>query len=311
LEPLKLQTIVAPFDDDALAEAARLIMAGQPVAVPTETVYGLAADATSASAVAAIYTAKERPAFNPLIVHVADYDQAATLGMFNAPASALAEKYWPGPLTIVVPLRADANVTTLTTAGLTTIALRVPDHRVMQALINATGRPLAAPSANASGTISPTRADHVLRTLDGRIPMIIDDGPTSGGIESTIVKIDGDNVKLLRPGPLTIEGALRSGDTDRVEAPGQLAGHYAPSKPLRLNASEADEDEWLLGFGAIAGNANLSAGGNLTEVAEHLFDFLHIADQSPAARIAVASIPETGIGIAVNDRLRRAAAGAR
>jgi L-threonylcarbamoyladenylate synthase len=304
-----LLTKVAPFSDNAVAEAAELIMAGHPVAVPTETVYGLAADATSANAVAAIYAAKGRPAFNPLIVHVTGLDQAKTLGVFNERALKLAEAHWPGALTIVVPLKADANIPSMTTAGLSTIALRVPDHRVMQALLRVTGLPLAAPSANASGTISPTRADHVLHTLNGRIPMVIDDGPTEGGIESTIVKVDDDKLHLLRPGPILVEGAIVGGPSDAIEAPGQMTAHYAPSKALRLNATRAHDDEWLLGFGDVLGQSSLSASGDLTEAAGRLFDLLHAADQSSAARIAVAPIPETSIGIAINDRLRRAAAG--
>jgi L-threonylcarbamoyladenylate synthase len=305
-----VQTRVMPFGDDAIAEATRLIKAGLPVAVPTETVYGLAADATSNDAVAAIYAAKNRPPVNPLIVHVANIEQAMTIGVFGTAALALATKHWSGPLTIVVPIRPDANIATITTAGLSTVALRVPRHRVMQALLQATGRPLAAPSANASGTISPTRAEHVLRTLDGKIPMIIDDGQTAGGIESTIVKFDGDMIQLLRHGPLFVEGAVTPADTEHIEAPGQLKAHYAPSKPLRLEVTTAAVGEWHLGFGAVEGNVNLSRDGDVAEAASRLFDLLHAADESSAPLIAVAPIPETGIGLAINDRLRRAAAGA-
>ena len=305
-----MQTKVVPFSDQAIADATRLILAGHPVAVPTETVYGLAADATSASAVAAIYAAKGRPSFNPLIVHVGNMDDARAIGTFSSAAVKLAEQYWPGPLTIVVPLRADAKIASLTTAGLSTIALRIPDHRAMRALLASTGLPLAAPSANASGSISPTRADHVLRTLAGRIPMIIDDGPTTGGIESTIVKVEGNATYLLRHGPIIIRDAVTGGGVD-IEAPGQLAAHYAPSKPLRLNADTAAADEWHLGFGAIAGTGSLSSSGDLNEAAGRLFDLLHTADLSAAKRIAVAPIPDTGLGLAINDRLRRAAVGAR
>ena len=303
-----MQTRVASFSDETIAEAARLIKSGQPVAVPTETVYGLAADATSASAVATIYAAKDRPAVNPLIVHIANLEQALNIGHFNATAHALAVAHWPGPLTLVVPLRVDSGIAPITTAGLPTIALRVPSHRAMQALLKTTGLPLAAPSANASGTISPTRAAHVLRTLDGRIPMIIDDGETAGGIESTIVKVEGDTVYLLRHGPLLIDAAIASGPTGHLEAPGQMDVHYAPSKPLRLNALTAAADEWHLGFGAINGDQNLSLTGDLTEAASQLFHALHTADQSPAARIAVAPIPAKAMGLAINDRLGRAAA---
>jgi L-threonylcarbamoyladenylate synthase len=305
-----VQTNVMPFGDDAIAEATRLINMGLPVAVPTETVYGLAADATSDDAVAAIYAAKDRPPVNPLIVHVANIEQAMTIGVFGTAALALARKHWPGPLTIVVPLRPNADIAAMTTAGLSTVALRVPRHRVMQALLHAAGLPLAAPSANASGTITPTRAEHVLRTLDGRIPMIIDDGQTAGGIESTIVKVDGDMIQLLRHGPLSIEGAVTPADTGHIEAPGQLKAHYAPSKPLRLGVTTAAPGEWHLGFGSIAGNSSLSEQGDLEQAASRLFELLHAADQNTAPRIAVAPIPETGVGLAINDRLRRAAAGA-
>lgn len=193
---------------------------------------------------------------------------------------------------------------------LPTVALRVPDHKVMQALLAATDIPLAAPSANVSGTISPTRTAHVLRTLQDRIPLIIDGGPTTGGLESTIAKVDGDRVYLLRHGPIVVEGALPN-PRKRVEAPGQLDAHYAPAKPLRLDTLYAAPDEWLIGFGEIAGNYTLSASGNLAEAVARLFDLLHAADQSSAKRIAVAPIPHKGIGLAIHDRLTRAAAGAR
>ena len=303
-----MQTRVMDFGDDAIAEAARLIKSGAPVAVPTETVYGLAADATSASAVSAIYAAKNRPPVNPLIVHVANFDHATRIGVFNATAMALATAHWPGPLTIVVPLRADAMIASIVTAGLKTVALRVPNHRAMRALLETTGLPLAAPSANASSTISPTQASHVLRTLDGRIPLIVDDGATSGGIESTIVKVDGDTLHLLRPGPIMIDNAIHNTSNKAIEAPGQMFGHYAPSKPLRLEAVRVDADEWHVGFGAVAGDVTLSARGDLAEAAANIFDLLHRADQNGLARIAVAPIPDHGIGLAINDRLRRAAA---
>lgn len=301
-----METRVLPFTDDAIAEAARLILAGQPVAVPTETVYGLAADATSAEAVARIYEAKGRPSFNPLIVHVPDLAGAGRFGDFNEAALALAERHWPGPLTLVVPLRQGAGIASIVTAGLPTIALRVPAHPAMQALLLATGRPLAAPSANASGSISPTRAQHVLKSLGGRIPLIIDGGPTQRGLESTIVAATGGILRLLRPGPIEVEAEIGSGE--RVEAPGQLRSHYAPSKPIRLDAKGAAPDEFLIGFGDVPGDATLSMSGDLIEAAARLFDVLHEADASPKQRIAVASIPTTAIGAAINDRLRRAAA---
>ena len=298
-------TEVLPFTEEAIAAAAALIRAGQPVAVPTETVYGLAADATNAEAVARIYAAKGRPSFNPLIVHVPDLETATRIGEFDEQATALARAHWPGPLTLVVPLRANAGIASIVTAGLPTIALRVPAHRAMQALLRATGRPLAGPSANASGTISPTRAEHVLRSLAGKIALVVDDGPSERGIESTIVAATGGPLRLLRPGPIEVDAAPSSG---AIEAPGQLASHYAPSKPLRLNAEAAEPGEYLIGFDEVGGYDNLSPSGDLIETAAKLFEALHRADASPYARIAVAPIPDEGLGAAINDRLRRAAA---
>jgi len=300
-------TEIRSFDEASLAAAALLIRAGQPVAVPTETVYGLAADATQGEAVARIYAAKGRPSFNPLIVHVPDLASAEQLGVFDAAARTLAEKHWPGPLTLVVPSRAGAGVASLVTAGLATIALRVPAHPVMQALLRAAGVPLAAPSANASGRISPTTAQHVFASLSGRIPLIIDGGPTERGIESTIVAATGGELRLLRPGPLLIEGAqpVRSGS---VEAPGMLRSHYAPSRKVRLNATDRRAGEWLIGFGPVAGDDTLSASGDLAEAAARLFACLHHGDAQVVATIAVAPVPDHGLGLAINDRLRRAAA---
>nr|WP_295371102.1 L-threonylcarbamoyladenylate synthase [uncultured Sphingosinicella sp.] len=307
-------TEIRRYGTAAIEEAARLIGEGQPVAVPTETVYGLAADATSATAVARIYEAKGRPGFNPLIVHVRDLEQADTIGTFDDAARRVAEAFWPGAVTLVVPLREGSGIAPAVTAGLPTVALRCPSHEVMQALLAATGLPLAAPSANASGGVSPTSADHVMKTLAGRIPLIIDAGTTPLGLESTIVKV-AEGISLLRPGPVSFEEILsvaRLGETTMpasgIEAPGQLESHYAPAKPLRLNAREAEAGEWLIGFGAIAGDDSLSTDGNLAEAASHLFEALHRADAQNRPRIAVAPIPEHGIGLAVNDRLRRAAA---
>ncbi|MBA4763091.1 L-threonylcarbamoyladenylate synthase [Sphingomonas sp.] len=303
---------ILPYGEAAIADAAAIIAAGGCVATPTETVYGLAADATNAEAVAGIYAAKGRPSFNPLIVHVADRRAAEAIAMFDRDARALADAFWPGPLTLVLPLRPDAPIAGLVTAGLSTVAIRVPQHRAMQALLAATGKPLAAPSANASGSISPTRAAHVAASLADRIPLIIDDGATSGGIESTIVAV-GAQPRLLRPGPVSAEAIEREigrwlgGSGDAVEAPGQLASHYAPRKPLRLNATEARDGEWLIGFGAVDGDDTLSATGDLTQAAARLFDALHRADASDRAAIAVAAVPEDGIGLAINDRLKRAA----
>lgn len=300
-----VQTRVLPYGPDAIAEAARLIGEGQPVAVPTETVYGLAADATQGEAVARIYAAKGRPAFNPLIVHVLDLAQAEALAAFDDTARSLAARHWPGPLTLVLPLRAGSPVATLAGAGLPTVALRAPAHPAMRDLIAATGRPLAAPSANASGRISPTRAEHVLASLGGRIPLILDAGPTRHGLESTIVAVEHGRLRLLRPGPIDLGLEAQGGGA--IEAPGQLAGHYAPAKPLRLGAREAAPGEWLIGFGAVAGDASLSPSGDLIEAAASLFARLHEADSQPCEGIAVAPIPDEGLGAAINDRLRRAA----
>jgi len=302
-----METRVLPFTDDSIAEAARLILAGEPVAVPTETVYGLAADATNAEAVARIYEAKGRPGFNPLIVHVPDLAAALQIGDFSEEALRLAGSHWPGPLTLVVPLRKEARIASIVTAGLPSVGLRVPDHPAMRALLRATGRPLAAPSANASGSISPTKAAHVLRSLGGRIPLIVDGGSTTQGIESTIVAATGGPLRLLRRGPIEVDAAPAS--RSKIESPGQLASHYAPSKPLRIGVTAADADEYLIGFGDADGDANLSHGGDLVEAAARLFDLLHEADQSPKPRIAVAPVPSEGLGAAINDRLRRAAAG--
>jgi L-threonylcarbamoyladenylate synthase len=298
-------TPVLPFDDAGIAKAAALVLAGQPVAVPTETVYGLAADATNAEAVARIYAAKGRPSFNPLIVHVPDLAAAERLGVFDNAARDLAEAHWPGPLTIVVPAREDSGIAAIVTAGLSTVALRVPAHPAMQALLAAVGRPLAAPSANASGRISPTRAEHVLTSLDGRIALVIDGGATARGIESTIVAATGGPLRLLRRGPIAIDAPLSEGD---VEAPGMLASHYAPSKPLRLDAVEARDGEFLIGFGPVEGDVSLSETGDLTQAAARLFDLLHQADEAPHPKIAIAPVPGQGLAEAIRDRLTRAAA---
>ena len=293
-----------PYGMQAIADAAALIAKGLTVAVPTETVYGLAADATDGKAVARIYAAKGRPSFNPLIVHVLDVAAAERLGIFDEAARALAEAHWPGPLTLVVPARADNGIASLVTAGLSSIAVRVPAHRAMRALLIATGVPLAAPSANASGGLSPTRADHVAHSLGNRVALIVDDGACEVGIESTIVAATGGPLRLLRPG--SIDLGLVGAPAGDVEAPGQLASHYAPAKPLRLDAIDRREGEWLIGFGRVTGDATLSATGDLVEAAARLFERLHAADRSRASLIAIAPVPDTGIGRAINDRLRRA-----
>ena len=321
-------TRILPYNSYTVLAAAQVIAGGGCVAMPTETVYGLAADATDGAAVAGVYAAKGRPSFNPLIVHVADLCAAKRLAAFDARAEALAKAFWPGPLTLVLPLKASSGIASLVTAGLETIALRVPDHRAMRALLKASGLPLAAPSANPSGTISPTRVEHVLRGMNGRIPLIIDDGPTRQGIESTIVREVFGVTRILRHGPITerdvravlngVSGEQRVKWFDKgedatlnegaaVEAPGQLASHYAPRKPLRIDVIAAEEGEYWIGFGRVAGDANLSAGGDLAEAAANLFELLHRADASAEPKIAVAPVPEDGIGAAINDRLRRAA----
>ncbi|WP_375285860.1 L-threonylcarbamoyladenylate synthase [Sphingomonas sp.] len=298
--------LVRRYGTAAIAEAAALIAAGRIVAVPTETVYGLAADARRAEAVAAIYAAKGRPSFNPLIVHVPDLAAAEALATFDVRARDLATRFWPGPLTLVLPLRADAGIAPAVTAGLETIAIRIPAHRAIQALLAATGAPLAAPSANASNAISPTTASHVVTSLGDRVPLVIDDGACPAGVESTIVADE----TILRPGPIPPEVfglPVRSSGGETPAAPGQLASHYAPRKPLRLDAIDSAEDEWLIGFGPVLGDDTLSATGDLAEAAANLFAALHRADASPAARIAVAPVPAAGIGAAIVDRLRRAA----
>jgi L-threonylcarbamoyladenylate synthase len=309
------ETRILPADPTGIAEAAALIARGLPVGVPTETVYGLAGDATSGEAVAAIYAAKGRPSFNPLIVHVTDLAMAGRVAILPPLARRLAERFWPGPLTMVLPAAPGSPIASLTTAGLPSVAVRMPAHPAIRALILASGRPLAAPSANASGSISATRAEHVARSLAGRITLVLDDGPTAVGIESTIVAVETDRLRLLRPGAITVEMlaeaadiAVEGGGDGSIEAPGQMASHYAPSKPLRLNAESAEAGEYLIGFGAVAGDATLSASGRLDEAAARLFDLLHAADQSDAAAIAVAPVPSDGLGLAINDRLQRAAA---
>lgn len=294
--------------------AARLA-AGEVVAFPTETVYGLGADAGNSDAVLRIYETKGRPRFNPLIVHVADLAMAEALVEFSPLARTLAA-FWPGPLTLVLPKKLDARLSDIVTAGLDTVGIRIPDHPLALALIRATGVPLAAPSANPSGKLSPTTAQQVDRAFKGRVP-VLDGGPSHAGVESTILAVTGDSVIQLRAGALPrdrIEAALgrpieiaREGGA--ITAPGMLASHYAPNAHLRLNASAPEPGEAWLAFGPTAhpAAANLSETGDLHEAARNLFAVLHRLDET-AIRIAVAPIPETGLGEAINDRLRRAAA---
>jgi L-threonylcarbamoyladenylate synthase len=295
-------------------KAAAHLRAGGLVAVPTETVYGLAADASNAEAVAQIYRTKGRPDFNPLIVHVPGLNAAQQLGQFNPLALKLAEMFWPGPMTLVLPKTEQCSVTEAVTAGLDTIAIRNPKHPIMRELLDASNLNLAAPSANKSGGISPTTAEHVRESLGSDQPIILDGGPCEQGLESTIVAVREGGYQILRPGPVTEEMLIEASGlkpaaiaNQKIEAPGQLASHYAPSKPVRLNVEQAKTDEFYIGFGSIAGHVNLSQSGDLAETAANLFAALHLADAADQAKIAIAAIPETGMGQAINDRLRRAA----
>ena len=304
-------------DAAGIAAAATLLREGKPVALPTETVYGLAARADSDSAVAAIYAAKGRPAFNPLIVHIRDLGQGETIAAFDSRARALAAAFWPGALTMVLPLRPDVRIAAAVTAGLPTIALRCPAHPMMRAVLEATGLPLAAPSANRSGGVSPTTAAHVAQSLAGRIELVLDGGPCETGLESTIVALRNNGTwQVLRPGPITAEqiaGILGTApdvmSAETIEAPGQLASHYSPGKPVRLDAETGARDEFMIGFGAVGGAINLSPAADLSEAAARLYTALHAAAQAPQSKVAVAALPAQGLGAAITDRLRRAARG--
>lgn len=303
---------------EAIAQAAEILRAGGLVAFPTETVYGLGADATNGMAVARIYEAKGRPRFNPLIVHVSNAEEARRYGAFDGQAQMLAARFWPGPLTLVLPLREDSGLSSLVTAGLSSVGLRVPSNEIALTLIRQARVPVAAPSANRSGHVSPTRAQHVAADLGGRVDFILDGGPCEAGLESTIVSLTSGHPVLLRPGAVpreAIEAALgttlaRPQGAMCPESPGQLASHYAPRARLRLNAERAEEGEVLLGFGPEApeGALNLSPGGDLREAAANLFGYLRKLDETGAERIAVMPIPDHGVGEAINDRLKRAAA---
>lgn len=312
------RTLYLEADSAGLATAAQILRAGGIVAFPTETVYGLGADATSDAAVARIYAAKDRPAFNPLIAHVEDKEAAVAQGVFTREAVALAEAFWPGPLTLVLPLAPGATVCELARAGLDSVALRVPNHSIAQSLLAATGLPLAAPSANRSGHVSPVTAAHVRDDLDGRIDAILDGGPTTVGIESTIISCLGEKPLLLRPGGIprqAIEDILRQPlfDDSRkdVRAPGLLATHYAPRARLRLEAMDLQAGEAGLDFGGRFPKAahvlDLSPRRDLTDAAANLFRYLRELDRTNVVGIAVAPIPKNGLGEAINDRLRRAA----
>ncbi|MEL7729987.1 L-threonylcarbamoyladenylate synthase [Citromicrobium bathyomarinum] len=304
-------------DAAGIARAARILRDGGLVAVPTETVYGLAARADSADAVARIFEAKGRPSFNPLIVHVRDAEQAALYADWSDDV-VNATLVWPGPLTLVLPRKANAGLAPAVTAGLPTVALRCPAHPVMQRLLESVDFPLAAPSANRSGFVSPTSAQHVMTSLDGRIDMVLDGGSTEAGVESSILAIREDGSwEELRPGPIDLDalhrhyydvGLSQGGTRETLEAPGQMASHYSPGKPVRLGVTDPENDEFAIGFGAIGGDVTLSVGGSLSEAARNLYACLHLAAESAKPRVAVAPIPDAGIGRAINDRLKRAAA---
>jgi L-threonylcarbamoyladenylate synthase len=303
----------------ANARAAALLRAGRLVAFPTETVYGLGADATNERAVADIFAAKGRPRFNPLIVHVPGLAEAEAFACFNAPARLAAAGFWPGPLTLVLPRRDSSGLSLLASAGLDTVAVRAPAHPVAQALLRETARPIAAPSANRSGRVSPTAAAHVAEELGDRVALILDGGPTLVGLESTVLDLSGETPALLRPGGVTLEqltellGPIVTGASGALKSPGMLASHYAPALPIRLDVAEARPGEAVLAFGRAAppGFARvlwLSRSGDLAEAAANLFAMLRQADQPSFTGIAVMPIPEHGLGRAINDRLRRAAA---
>ena len=322
-----LKTRILPAGEAAVAEAARILKAGGLVAFPTETVYGLGADATNTAAIARLYQAKGRPAFNPLIAHVGDIEAARKIARFDAQATALAAAFWPGPLTLVLPKTGDCAVADLATAGLETIAIRIPAHRIARDILRAFGGPVVAPSANLSGHVSPTNAAHVQSDLAGRIDLIVDGGPVEVGVESTIIGCF-EQPMLLRPGGLPradIERVLgrplakppedAEGDSSQPLAPGMLASHYAPRTRVRLDATRLEAGEALLAFGpdalpgvdAASAVMNLSVRGDLDEAAANLFGYLRALDAKGARAIAVMPVPHHGLGEAINDRLRRAA----
>ncbi len=314
---------IVEISDRTLDEAARLLRAGQLVAFPTETVYGLGADATNGAAVAAIYAAKGRPQFNPLIAHVADTEAAKRHVELTGKAAKLAKAFWPGPLTLVLPRCADCGISELVTAGLDTVAIRVPRHPIARDLLRRANVPVAAPSANLSGHVSPTTAMHVAHDLRAKVAMILDGGPTEHGLESTVVEVEGRSVMILRPGALTAEqieavaGAPvgRAYDAgERPRSPGQLVSHYAPHAAVRLDATAVAAGEALLAFGptppvAVGPMFNLSRRGDLVEAAANLFAGLRELDKPGVTCIAVSHIPNAGLGEAINDRLKRAASG--
>ena len=319
LRPPHNATRILPADSKAIAEAAELLREGKLVSFPTETVYGLGANALDDFAVSRIFAAKERPRFNPLIVHVLDKGEAEELVLFNPLATKLAEAFWPGGLTLVLPRRDPSGLALLVSAGLDTAAVRAPAHNIARALLEASGLPIAAPSANRAGSVSPTTAKHVAEELAGRVDLILDGGPCPIGLESTVVGFHNEQPVLLRPGAIPREaiekivGPLGAPSDDLIEAPGMMTSHYAPHAKLRLNATDVRPDESLLAFGAkvtpgAIATCNLSHKGDLTEAAANLFAMLRTLDKSGASTIAVMPVPNTGLGEAINDRLARAAA---
>lgn len=322
----------------SIARAAEMLREGKLVALPTETVYGLGANALDGQAVARIFEAKGRPQFNPLIVHVADSDAAQKYVEMDERALSVARQFWPGPLTMILPRREDSGISELCSAGLPTLAVRVPQHPVAQKLLREADIPVAAPSANASGTISPTTPQHVAESLGDRVDMILAAGACAVGLESTVLDLSGDQPAVLRPGAVSAEDIAavlgcavpydngdEAGRREKLKSPGQLLKHYAPSIPVRLNAVDIEEGEALLAFGSIkfmgvrsGGHVrdlpdgqimNLSESGDLTEAAANLFTMLHALDQPQYKAIAVMNVPDTGLGVAINNRLRRAANG--
>jgi len=317
--PPQRATRIEAASEGAIAEAARLLRDGRLVAFPTETVYGLGANALDEGAVVSVFAAKERPRFNPLIVHVLGRADAEKHVSFNPLAQKLADAFWPGALTLVLPRRKDSALSLLATAGLDTVAIRAPNHPVARALLTVAGIPIAAPSANRAGSVSPTTADHVARDLYNRVDLILDAGPCPIGIESTVIGFEDDKAVLLRLGAITREaiegvaGHLTEPAKGDIRAPGMLTSHYAPRARLRLDIHEVRPGEALLAFGSSVPTSanricNLSPGGDLTEAAANLFAMLRQLDQSGVATIAVMRVPDHGLGEAINDRLRRAAA---
>ena len=311
-------TRIESATEGAVAQGARLLREGCLVAFPTETVYGLGANALDESAVASIFAAKERPRFNPLIVHVSGRSDAETHVSFNSLALELAHAFWPGGLTLVLPRRDSSRLSLLASAGLDTIAVRAPNHPVARALLDAAGVPIAAPSANRAGAVSPTTASHVARDLQGRVDLVLDAGPCPIGIESTVIGFDGGRPVLLRPGAITrraieeVVGRLAEPVRGDIRAPGMLSSHYAPNARLRLDVDDVGADESLLAFGPMVPRSsnpicNLSPSADLSEAAANLFGMLRQLDQTGAGTIAVMRIPDEGLGEAINDRLRRAA----